>query len=184
MPAPRRRRASIGLACVFALLAAVALSSCSPDPTLSPPPGSSAEATLGAGGDGEAPDRSTPELAVRAYLDLISKAYRAGDSELAASTMTPDELVRVDAYIEFNRQRNRRIEQQLVDFDKRSESVESTYALLTADERWRYGYIAVDSGQPTGDQNEAAYRTRYELVLDGGVWKVASVDVSATSPVP
>ena len=58
-----------------------------------------------------APMLDTPESAVESYLDWISFAYSVADSEVASPTMTPEELVRVDSYIQYNVEQQRRIDQ-------------------------------------------------------------------------
>ena len=62
-------------------------------------------------------DLTTPEAAVVSYLDWVSYAYLLSDSSVATQTMTPWEEVRVDSYIELNRQQGRGIEQSLTQFE-------------------------------------------------------------------
>src|SRR5574340_859099 len=62
-------------------------------------------------------DLSTPESAVRSYLDWVSFAYRMANSDIPTATMTPEEGVRVDSYIQLNRTEGKGIEQSLTAFE-------------------------------------------------------------------
>lgn len=123
-------------------------------------------------------DQSTPQAGVRAYLDAISFAYRTGASDVASQTMSGAELVRVDAYIELNRQQGRSIEQTLTDIE--FGQLKGTEPTLTvgATEDWVYRYVPV-GGSATGTQElSASYTTEYTVILDDGKWKVDSVKVT------
>ena len=61
----------------------------------------------------DAPALGTPVSAVRSYLDWTAWSLRTGRAQDASPTMTADEFVRVDAYVEMQRQRGRRVDERL-----------------------------------------------------------------------
>ncbi len=167
-----RRTYAIARALVAALLSVgfvAALSACSPQPAVSGLPDPVAPAP---------PDLSTPEAAVATYLDWVSFSYRMANSDIATPTMTADEWVRVDAYIEYNRQQGRGIEQELMRFETRDRSVEETRATIAASEQWRYRYFSLDSLAYTSEPLEASYETTYTLVREAAGWLVTRVEAS------
>ncbi len=129
-----------------------------------------------------AADLTTPESAVTSYLDWVAFAYRTADSDVASHTMTLAEGVRVDAYIELNRQDGRAIEQSIVRFSAPPASVERTGAVVVASEDWEYRYITMSSGSYDGPLREASYDATYTLVLDGDTWLVDGVDATPLTP--
>lgn len=129
------------------------------------------------------PDLATPRSAVRSYLDWVSFSYRMADSGLSSSTMDPYESVRVDAYIELNRQKNRGIEQRLVSFAVRSESREGTAVLVASKEEWRYRYFTLDGKRYDGASHTASYDATYTVVRQQQGWVVQKVDATPLTPV-
>ncbi len=123
-----------------------------------------------------APDLSAPEPAVRSYLDWVSFAYRMANSEIPVDTMTGNQYVRVDAYIELNRQNGEGLEQELVDFEAHDVSEEATSAVVTAREEWRFRYFNLDTLRYTSERERAEYETVYALVLEDGRWLVDGVE--------
>ncbi|GAB4276358.1 MAG: hypothetical protein Kow0056_06710 [Coriobacteriia bacterium] len=130
-----------------------------------------------------APDLSTPEAAVRSYLDWTSLAYRMANSEAASAVVTPWEEVRVDSYIQYNREQGRGIEQFLTRFDITSVAVEEPTATVTAYEEWRYRYFSLDSLEYLGPEHTAKYDTTYTVVWTEDRWLVDSVEAEALGPV-
>ncbi|MBU4555737.1 MAG: hypothetical protein KJ747_02560 [Actinobacteria bacterium] len=128
-------------------------------------------------------DLSTPESAVRSYLAAISFAYRTGNSEAASATMTAWEGVRVDSYIELNRQQSRGIEQTLTAFEVLESSGEEPTMTVTADEAWAYRYFALADGSYQSEELTAAYRSQYTVVNSGGIWLVDKVQVTPAGEV-
>jgi hypothetical protein len=124
-------------------------------------------------------DLSTPEAAVRSYLEWISYAYRIGDSETATHTMTPEEAVRVDSCAELNRQKARLIDQHLVAFREGATSVGETQTILAAREDWQYRSVSLGGLCALKPPYTTSYEaTTYTLVLvRPGRWLVDSVDV-------
>jgi hypothetical protein len=122
-------------------------------------------------------DQTTPESAVRSYLDWTSYAYRIGFSPAATFTMTPSEGVRVDAYTQLNLQKGRLVGQTLTSITFGKPSVGTTSTLVPAKEQWTYSYLSIASGnQVLEGPYSASYDTTYTVVKDSkGVWLVDSV---------
>jgi hypothetical protein len=121
--------------------------------------------------------QTTPESAVRSYLDWTSYAFRIGVSDAASSAMTGPEAVRIDSYIQINLQRGRVIDQTLasITFGKPSTGVTST--IVPAKEQWTYSYLSIAVGNKV---LEGPYKIRYDTAYtvvknDKGVWQVDSV---------
>ena len=133
----------------------------------------------------KAPVLSTPESAVRSYLDWTSYAYRIGVYAVATSTMTPLEEVRVDAYTQLNLQRKVLLDQTLVSITFGKPSVGTTHTLLPAREQWTYNYLSVGVGNKVVEGPYAvSYDTTYTVAKGKkGVWLVDSVKAKALDPV-
>ena len=129
------------------------------------------------------PDLSTPESAVAAYLDWISYAYRTADSEVATAVMTPYELVRVDSYIELNRQEGVALDQELLKIDIVDSNIrDEDDSFVSAHEEWEYRYFSISEGIYTTDRTEVQYDTFYSLRLEGDDWLVDSVEATPLEP--
>jgi hypothetical protein len=124
-------------------------------------------------------DLSTPEASVRSYLEWISYAYRVVDSQVASSVMDPYEWVRVDAYIEKNRQEGRGIDQRLVGFEVLDVTSSESTATVETTEDWAYRYFGPD-GAYIGEELTARYSVRYSVLKDAerAEWLVEKVDAS------
>ena len=72
---------------------------------------------------------TTPESAVRSYLDWTSYAYRIGSLASRRPTMTDPEEVRVDAYVQYNLQKNQVIDQTLTSITFGKASIGGTSTL-------------------------------------------------------
>jgi len=148
--------------------------------------GCGSEPSLGTVGEAVAPapwDLSTPEIAVRSYLDWVSFSYRMANSDIPTATMTPEESVRVDSYIQLNRIEGQGIEQFLDIFEITSVSQETSTAVLTARESWRYRYFSLDTLAYLTEEYTASYDTTYTLVARPEGWLVDRVEASAESEV-
>lgn len=121
--------------------------------------------------------QATPQDAVRSYLDGITFAYRVANSDVASSTMTAWEYVRVDSYIEKNRQEGRGIEQTLTAFDVTGIVGEEPTVTVSTTEDWGYRYFALADGAYRSEELTAAYSATYTVVREGELWKVDSVKV-------
>lgn len=121
---------------------------------------------------------TSPESAVRSYLDWTSYAYRIGQSQVALPTMTAHQEVRVDSYIQYNVQQRRLIDQTLQSITFGTPSVESTHTLLPARETWTYSYVSIArAGEIIGGPYEAIYDATYVVVRnDRGDWVVDSAE--------
>jgi hypothetical protein len=129
------------------------------------------------------PDLSAPIPAVRSYLAWTGLSYRMANSDIASRTMGPYEGVRVDSYIQLNREKNQGLEQQLTAFTPVEKSRTDTLALVTASEAWRYRYFSLDRRRYTTPWYTASYETTYSVVATQGVWVVDSVEATALTPV-
>lgn len=128
---------------------------------------------------------SDPESAVRSYLDWTSYAYRIAESAAATPTMSAEQEVRVDSYVQLNLQKSKLLDQklQLIVFGK--PSVGSTSTLLPAKENWAYRYVSIsDVGKTIEGPFTAVYETTYTVVKnDMGDWVVDTVAVKAIGEV-
>lgn len=128
------------------------------------------------------PTLTTPEAAVRSYLDWISYAYRIGDSDVAKPAMSVLEEVRVNSYLQYNLQEhNRLIDQTLtsISFGKPT-STDASTTVLPATEKWSYSWVsAKDAGQVIGGPFKATYKTTYTIIRNAdGSWVVDSVEAT------
>lgn len=123
-------------------------------------------------------DLSTPESAVRSYLDWVSFSYRMANSQIPSATMTPEEGVRVDAYIQLNRIEGQGIEQFLESFETASVTTEASSAVVVSRESWRYRYFSLDSLEYLTEDLFASYDATYTLVPGEAGWLVDAVKVT------
>lgn len=129
-------------------------------------------------------DLSSPHAAVVSYLDWTSYAYAVGNSDVATATMSPREEVRVNSYVELNRERHRRIAQVLTSFRPRAASVDASRATVGADEVWEYRYVSTDGAKAISETYTASYETTYHVVLVGpATWVVDSVEARSLGKV-
>lgn len=162
------------------LVALLLLASCGsgpePKPEVTPATASPATATQ------PAPwDTSSPESAVGSYLRWVSYSYLMANSDIPTATMTPDEGIRVDAYIQLNRQQNRAIEQLLTSFRVLDVDIAEPTATVTAAEEWRYRYFALDTLTYTSESLAASYETTYTVLRQpDGRWLVDSVEATSS----
>lgn len=180
------------LGCV-AIVAALALTGCGGGTAANPGPTPGAQMS-GAAGNGtvvvtraalestpEAWDLTSPKAAVRSYLAWTSYSYRIGDSDVSSPTMTADEGVRIDSYIQLNLQKSKLIDQSLTSITFGKTSVEGTHTLLPTKETWEYSYVStVTAGKVLGGPFPASYDATYTVVEQGkGHWVVDSVVATA-----
>lgn len=121
-------------------------------------------------------DLSTPETAVRSYLDWVSFSYRMANSEIPTATMTPGEFVRVDAYIQLNRTEGKALEQTLESIETTLVSEDTTSAIVTARETWAYQYFSLETLGYLTDAARESYETTYTLVREPLGWLVDRVE--------
>jgi len=127
---------------------------------------------------------TTPESAVRSYLDWISYAYRIATSDVATPTMGADEGVRVDSYIQYNLEQSRLIDQTLGSITFGTASKTATATLLPATEKWSYRYVSISTADKTlSGPFTASYDTTYTLTKTAKGWIVQSVAAKAIGTV-
>ena len=131
------------------------------------------------------PDLVTPESAVASYLDWVTLAFRLANSDLSTPTMTPFEDVRVDSYIELNRQENRAIDQTITVFEIEEVLTQEPTATVSAYEEWRYRYFTLDTLVWIGEEEEVSFDAIYTVILQpDGRWLVDSVEATELTEVP
>ena len=130
-------------------------------------------------------DLTTPESAVRSYLDWMSYAYRITESSAATPTMSAEQEVRVDSYVQYNLQKSQILDQTLKSITFGKPSVEGTTALLPAKEKWTYRYVSIkEVGKTLAGPFTASYDTTYTVVKNKkGGWVVDTVAVKALGDV-
>lgn len=128
---------------------------------------------------------SDPESAVRSYLDWTSYAYRIAESAAATPTMSAEQEVRVDSYVQLNLQKSRLLDQKLQVIVFGKPSVGSTSTLLPAKENWAYRYVSIaEVGKTVAGPYTADYETTYTVVKNSkGDWVVDTVAVKAIGEV-
>jgi hypothetical protein len=121
-------------------------------------------------------DRSTPEAAVRSYLDWTTYAYRMVNSDLATQTMSPEEEVRVNSYVQLNKEAGKLINQRLVLLEIGKPSKESTRSLVPTRESWEYSYLSIGALKSLTPTYTASYEVTYTVISpQKGIWVVDSV---------
>ena len=120
---------------------------------------------------------TTPQSAVRSYLDWTSYADRVGTSDAAKATMGPDEAVRVDSYIQYLLEKSQTIDQTLTSITFGTPSTTASSTLVPAKETWTYRYVSIKTaGKTVGGPYSASYDSTYTVVKQkNGDWIVFSV---------
>lgn len=125
-----------------------------------------------------------PKASVYSYLLWISYAYRVLDSNVATMAFSEYEEVRVNSYVELNRQQGRAIDQRLVKFEVDDVRTKGETATVSARESWRYRYIDIKSGDYASPAYDVTYDTTYTVVQKGDRWLVDKVDVRPVGEQP
>ena len=121
---------------------------------------------------------TTPESAVRSYLDWVAYAYRVAESSVATPTMGSNLAVKVDSYIQYNLQSGRLIDQTLKSIAFGTPTTEATHTLLPARESWTYRYVSIkEVGKTLSGPFPANYDDVYTVVKTKNGWVVDSVQV-------
>lgn len=176
-------KALVRMACL-AMAACAAATSIACQPATPPPDAPAPDAgTVGSPVLPAPRDLSTPEAATISYLEWVSYSYLMADPEIPIATMTPQEAVRVDAYIQLNRMNGQGIHQMLESFAVTSAAENPTGATIAARESWRYRYFLLETLEYTGEWVEASYDATYTLVPGPEGWLVDRVDVTALQSV-
>lgn len=127
-----------------------------------------------------------PKVAVYSYLLWITYAYRILDSDVATMAFSPYEEVRINSYVQYNKQEGRAIDQHLLKIDfKEPVITKDTTATVAASEKWKYRYISTKTGKYNSPWYETSYETTYTLVRDTSKkkWLVNSVEAKAKGEV-
>lgn len=167
------RRSLIVALALAALLSVVLVAACSAAPGAV---GSKARPTLVP----PSPMLTSPRTAVYSYLLWISYSYRVLNSDASSPTQGPDEGVRVDSYVELNREKDRAIEQTLTALDIRSVTTKGETSTVVARENWLYRYITVSTDTYASPQYGASFDSTYTVVLDPKTrtWRVFQVQAT------
>lgn len=130
---------------------------------------------------------TTPQAAVRSYLDWVSYADRIATSDVATPTMGAQEAVRVDSYIQYNIEKLRVIDQTFTSITFGTPTITATRAILPAKESWTYRYVSIKApgGKTLAGPYTASYDTTYTVVKSGkgSTWVVDSVKAQALGKV-
>ena len=124
---------------------------------------------------------TSPESAVRSYLDWVSYAYRITESSVATPTMSDKQEVRVDSYVQYNLEKSQILDQSLLSITFGQPSAGATSTILPAKEHWSYRYVSLDQvGKTLRGPFTADYETTYTVVKNKkGDWVVDSVQAKA-----
>lgn len=129
-------------------------------------------------------DLSSPESAVRSYLEWTAYAYRITESSVATPTMSTQQEVRVDSYIQLNLQKSRILDEALAEITFGRPSVVGTRTLLPTTERWGYRYVSISEvGKTLNGPYTISYETTYSLVKTKSGWVVDDIAVKALGEV-
>ena len=191
MPGPLRRFTAVLL---IAALAVVAMTGCGTKPATGPDAAVRSEDLT----PGEFPDTAptdpveppppmlrSPETAVYSYILWISYAYRTLNSDVATHAFSEWEEVRVNSYVELNRQEGRAIDQRIIEFKPTSTRTEGETATVGVTETWRYRYIDIADSTYEGPAHDVTYDSTYTVVNvpDKG-WLVDKVEATARGGQP
>ena len=113
--------------------------------------------------------------AVREYDDALVRAYARGDASPLANLATAKETGRVQVLVDLKTAGKLILESQIEAFEVTSTATSGDTATVETRERWRYHDRHTKPGEPDGPDFVADMRMRYELVREGGRWKVGSV---------
>jgi hypothetical protein len=130
-------------------------------------------------------DLSTPVSAVKSYLAWVSYADRIGQSVVATPTMSANEEVRVDSYIQLYLEKSRLIDQHLASISFGALSTGATNTVVPTKENWTYSYLSVAEGNAVlGGPYTASYDVTYTVVKrPNGSWVVDMVKAKARGTV-
>ena len=133
----------------------------------------------------KAPVLTTPEAAVRSYLDWVSYSFRVGQSKFTTSTIGPKWQVQIDSYVQYNIEKQRLLDQKLTSIEFGTPIVSTTSTVLPAKEKWVYSYLSIDKGNKVvGGPYTASYDTTYTVVKNKkGAWMVDGVKATAQGKV-
>ncbi|MEY2668228.1 MAG: hypothetical protein RJA59_866 [Pseudomonadota bacterium] len=120
-------------------------------------------------------DAAEAAKAVRAYDDALVRAYAGGDAKPLADLATAKELGRVQVLVDLKSAAKLVLESRIEAFEVTSSSASGDAATVETRERWRYHDRHLEPGKQDGPDFVADMKMRYELVREGGRWKVGTV---------
>lgn len=121
--------------------------------------------------------------AVRAYDHALVLAFRTGDASEVGRVAAADEARRVGVLVAVKRDARVVLESTLESFEvARAEVPGPGTARVETRERWRYLDRPLDPGRVAGAPVVSAMTMRYDLVQEGGRWKVQAVRTLASDP--
>lgn len=120
-------------------------------------------------------DSAEAAKAVRAYDDALVRAYAGGDVSPLANLATARELGRVQVLVDLKSAAKLVLESRIEAFEVTSTSTSGDTATVETRERWRYHDKHLKPGEQDGPDFVAEMKMRYELVREGGRWKVGAV---------
>jgi hypothetical protein len=113
--------------------------------------------------------------AVREYDDALVRAYALADASRLPDAATAKEAARVQVLLDLKSNGKLVLESKIEAFEVTRASSTGDSATAETRERWRYHDRSLKPGEPQGPEFVADMAMRYELVREGGRWKVASV---------
>jgi hypothetical protein len=113
--------------------------------------------------------------AVRAYDDALVRTYSTADVAPLSGVATAKEAGRVQVLLDLKTNAKLVLESKIESFEVTRASASGDSATVETRERWRYHDRHLKPGEPQGPDFVADMAMRYELVREGGLWKVASV---------
>ena len=129
-------------------------------------------------------DLSTPENAVRSYLDWSSYAYRTAQSSAAIPTMSTYQEVRVDAGIQGYIQKGCLLDMKVVSLTFREPREDAERVHVPVRESWEYSYVSIsEPGKVISGPHEVTYEATYTVIPQGDDWVVDEVKSTALDTV-
>jgi hypothetical protein len=108
---------------------------------------------------------TTPQSAVRSFLDWTSYAYRIATSDVATPTMGANQEVRVASYVQYNLEKQRLLDELLTSITIGNPTAESTHTVVPTHEEWTYSYLSIGTGNKViGGPYSASYEVTYTVV--------------------
>ncbi len=120
-------------------------------------------------------DSAEAAKAVRAYDDALVRAYSAGSAAPLTNLATAKEQGRVQVLVDLKSAGKMVLEARIESFEVTSSTSSGDAATVETRERWRYHDRHLKPGEPDGPVFVADMKMRYELVREGGPWKVNAV---------
>jgi hypothetical protein len=106
------------------------------------------------------------------------------DSDVATLTMSSGEEVRVNSYVQLNKEANKLINQRLTSLRFGTSSRLGTRTIVPTRESWEYSYLAIDTLRSLSPTYTVSYEATYTLVSPRpGLWIVDAVQAKSLGEV-